>query len=570
MSHQTEALRRRTLRPPGFDDAFADIMETGAGKSFVLLAEFQEMLSAGYVSDLLLVAPAGSYRNWYADKTEDERSEIAKHLDPILLATLRVAGWSARRADRDAVRRLATVVDKRPRALFVNVEAISTSQECTDLCAQFLRERGALMAVDESTVIRGAPRFRNKGSIRTRRVLDLGRLAKARRLLSGLITPKSPMDLYWQMHFLDPRILGHDTFVNFRARYAKVRRTCFEPNQIIRDVLRRAMGLKTPGIADGVLREKLRLVYDGRRKVPPTMPRRDVLTELEVAAEGMSREDAVECVLRLGAWIRSTVQIAKNSKGESEFRNLEELQAKIAPFSYRALKEDCMDLPPKVYEIREVELTPEQRRMYDELVAKAVTELEGQHVVTKNVVSRMLRLHQVVLGHCADETGVVFDVPSRRVDSLVELLEDHSGAAIIWSSYRREIDKIVARLRGAFGPRSVAEFHGGNRGTRPEEERRFLGDDSECRFMVSTPAAGGRGNTWVRPSLAVYCSNSFDLEHRLQSEDRNHRWGQTADRVTYVDLMARGTVEEKIVRALRRKIDLATAITGENYREWLV
>ena len=87
--------------------------------------------------------------------------------------------------------------------------------------------------------------------------------------------------------------------------------------------------------------------------------------------------------------------------------------------------------------------------------------------------------------------------------------------------------------------------------------------------MVSTQAAGGKGNTWTVADLTVYCSNSYDLEHRLQSEDRNHRKGQKKS-VTYIDLICRGTVEERIIKALRQKIDLSTAITGENYREWLI
>ena len=237
-----------------------------------------------------------------------------------------------------------------------------------------------------------------------------------------------------------------------------------------------------------------------------------------------------------------------------------------------------MDLPPKVYQTRDVDLTPEQRRMYDEILRHATTELDGQHVVAKTVIAQMLRLHQVALGHCADDEQRVFDVPSHRVDALIEVLEDHDGPAIIWSHYRFELDKIVRRLGAHFGPRSVAQFHGGNRGEREEEERRFLGGDAECDYMVASQGAGGRGNTWVaqarrsgrRPiGLMVYCSNSFDLEHRLQSEDRAHRRGQTGG-LTLVDLIARGTVEEKIVRALRAKIDLASAVTGENYREWLI
>lgn len=556
MRHQKEALHRRTLRPRGYDDVFADLQEMGAGKSKTILDEFQAMLSANTIDDLLVVAPAGSIRNWYRDKTADEPSELNRHLDPRLLKILRVAGWTAKKQHRDEVRALVHRLD-RPRALFINVEAISTSEEVVKLCKMFMLKRRVMFVIDESTTIRASKANRTKIIVQ-----ELRQLATARRILTGLVTPKSPMDLYWQYYFLDPRIIGHDTFTTFRARYAKVQRTCFEPNKIVRDRLRSAMGLKIANASISFLQKRLEIVYDGKRKIPSTMQMREVRTELEVAAEGMSRDDAVECILRLGSWIKNSPKIV-------EFRNLEELQKKIAPFSYRVLKEDCMDIPPRVYVPRDVEMTKEQKTMYDDLVAKAITEFEGKHVVTKTVIAKLRRLHQVTVGHCADEEKKTFDVPSNRLDALQDLLEDHSGAAIIWSAYRREIDKIAAHLRKIFGPRSVAEFHGGNRGERESDERRFLGDDPECRFMVSTQAAGGKGNTWTRADLTVYCANSFDLEHRLQSEDRNHRKGQKKS-VTYVDLICRGTVEEKIVASLRKKIDLATVVTGDNYREWLI
>ena len=110
---------------------------------------------------------------------------------------------------------------------------------------------------------------------------------------------------------------------------------------------------------------------------------------------------------------------------------------------------------------------------------------------------------------------------------------------------------------------------GGWRGRgRGEEEKRFL-NDPECRFMVSTPASGGVGNTWVVADLVIYFSSSFDLEHRFQSEDRAHRIGQTKS-VTYIDLVASGTIDEKIIHALRNKINLADQITGNSWREWLI
>jgi len=114
----------------------------------------------------------------------------------------------------------------------------------------------------------------------------------------------------------------------------------------------------------------------------------------------------------------------------------------------------------------------------------------------------------------------------------------------------------------------VAQFWGGNTATRGEDERRWLGD-RECRFMVASQGAGARGNTWIKGSLVVYYANGSDLELRLNSEDRAHRAGLEHS-VTYVDLMTRGTVDEKMIKSFRKKLDMATVINGDTYREWLI
>jgi hypothetical protein len=139
---------------------------------------------------------------------------------------------------------------------------------------------------------------------------------------------------------------------------------------------------------------------------------------------------------------------------------------------------------------------------------------------------------------------------------------------IIWCSFDYSIRQIAAALIEEYGKDAVAMFWGGNKTTRHLDEARFK-TDPRCRFIAATPGSGGKGNTWTQASLTIYYSNSFNLEHRLQSEDRPHRIGQTRT-CTYIDLWARRTIEDKQIQALRQKINLATAITGDNYREWLI
>jgi hypothetical protein len=486
MRHQTKGLMRAFNRPrsPSPDNVFAWLMEMGTGKTYVNLAEWQAMVEAKELDTLVVVAPAGSYRNWYLDKSDSQPSEINAHLDPELRRKMVVAGWvsGGGAAVKKQLERLTRTTD-RPRALFVNVEALSVDTGAAEVIRAVAGPR-TMMTVDESTTIK------SPDAKRSERVTILGQLMGARRIMTGLVTPRSPLDLFMQFNFLDWRILGHRSYINFENRYATV----------------------------------VKQQFPGRR------------------------------------WPTRVV------KG---YKNVGELQHLIAPYSYRVLKSDCLDLAPKTYAPREVELTPEQRRIYGEIKEFATSSLGGDaHVTATAVIVQLIRMHQVVCGHVVDEEGGVHDVPSNRVKAILEVLGEHDGKAIIWCTYHHELRKIVAALEKEYHPGAAAQFHGGNRATRGEDEQRFLGDP-DCLFMVATQAAGGRGNTWTVADLSIYAANSYDLEMRQQSEDRNHRKGQTKP-VTYVDIIARGTVEEKIVRALRQKIDLATAITGENYREWLI
>jgi SNF2 family DNA or RNA helicase len=251
------------------------------------------------------------------------------------------------------------------------------------------------------------------------------------------------------------------------------------------------------------------------------------------------------------------------------YKNEEELQQIIAPHSYRVLKKDCLDLPPKIYmPMREVSMHPDQLRIYEQLRRDAFAEVNTGTVTATMAMTRIMRLQQVLCGWVGDDDGRLQPVASRRLDALLEVLDDHSGKAIIWTPHDACIRQISARLEEVYGSGSVARFWGGNRDTRLKEEAMFK-SDAKCRFMVATQSAGGMGNTWVEASLVVYYSNHWSLEQRLQSEDRAHRHGQT-NPVTYVDLGVLGTVDEKIIQALRDKLNLATLLQGEAYREWLI
>lgn len=250
------------------------------------------------------------------------------------------------------------------------------------------------------------------------------------------------------------------------------------------------------------------------------------------------------------------------------FRNQSELKDKIQKYSYRVLKDECLDLPPKVYQSREVELTDEQQALYLKMKTEAFAEYKDGFITASNAITILMKLQQIVCGHVKDAEGNVHRLPTNRIEELLELLEENNDDTIIWSRYREDIDRIVEAVQKEYGEESIAQFHGGNTRTRDAEAERFIHDD-KCRFIVSTQQSGGYGNTWLNGRHTIYYSNSEDLEHRLQSEDRPHRSGQTKT-CLYTDLVTSGTIQEKLIKTLRNKMDVASEILGDDPKEWLI
>ena len=253
------------------------------------------------------------------------------------------------------------------------------------------------------------------------------------------------------------------------------------------------------------------------------------------------------------------------------FRRLDELTEALDKHSFRVRKEDCLDLPDKVYMRREVELTKEQKKAYEQMNHFALARLQsGELSTTKNVLTQLMRLQQICCGNLTDDAGVIHPLPSNRIDALLDICDEIQGKALIWATWSMDIRSIAEALRDRFSVQAVATLHG----ETPDSERQkvvesFQDRHSELRFIVGHPKTGGYGLTLTAATTVIYYSNSYDLELRIQSEDRAHRIGQT-NKVTYIDLISPKTVDEKIVRALRNKINIADTILGESAREWLV
>jgi len=252
------------------------------------------------------------------------------------------------------------------------------------------------------------------------------------------------------------------------------------------------------------------------------------------------------------------------------YQHLDELSNKLDKFAYRILKKDCLDLPEKVYTKRVVQLTDEQALIYMKVKKAAVAELEGKVLTAQNVLTQILRMQQICSGYFKADDGTVIEMKSEKFDELLAALEEVDGKVIIWANYTYDLHMIEKVLSKEYGPASVALYYGE---TSPDDRAKIVKDFQDpnhpLRFFVGQPRTGGYGLTLTEASTVIYLSNSYDLEVRLQSEDRAHRIGQK-NNVTYIDIVTEGTVDEKILTALRDKINIATQVLKEDYKEWLI
>jgi len=451
-------------------------MEMGTGKSKVLIDNLGMMHLQGLVNFALIIAPKGVYRNWIEKEIPDHMSDDV---------TYRIIRWSSSPTKKQKAE-LASVKDEfAGLTLFVmNVEAFSTLKGKTAgaWLGKALGSHG-MIAIDESTTIK------NPKAKRTKSLHKIATLFEYRRILTGSPITKSPLDIYAQAEFLEPGILGYDSYYAFQRRYA---------------VLRKSF------------------------------------------AGSHSFEQVIG------------------------YQNLGELTQKIDSFSYRVLKSECLDLPEKTYTVRYVSLSKEQASMYDSIKRHAMILLENGDLVTAPaVITQILRMQQVLSGHLKTDDGEMLTFPSPRTRAVLDILEEHTGKALIWSRFRHDIQKLVVELDSVYGEGSSAAFYGDTSDDdRQDIIRNFQNPDHKLRFFVANPATGGFGITLNEANLVIYYANDFNLETRLQSEDRCHRIGQK-NPVTYVDLISEGTIDERIVQSLQDKITISATVLGEEVKQWL-
>ncbi len=251
------------------------------------------------------------------------------------------------------------------------------------------------------------------------------------------------------------------------------------------------------------------------------------------------------------------------------YRNLDELSEKLKAFSYRVLKDECLDLPKKTFMKRTVSLTSDQMKVYKEMSKLALASFNGKMMTTATVLTQLMRLQQITCGNFIADDGTMHELATNRLPELMDLLDEIEGKVVIWANFQRDVHRIIEAINKEYGPDSFVDYYG----LTPQEDRqknikKFQDPNSKVKFFIGTTQTGGYGITLTAASTMIYYSNGYDLEKRQQSEARIDRIGQERP-MTYIDIICENTVDTRIVKALRKKVNIATQIMGEELKEWI-
>ncbi len=252
------------------------------------------------------------------------------------------------------------------------------------------------------------------------------------------------------------------------------------------------------------------------------------------------------------------------------YKNLEELNKHLSEITDRVLKDDALDLPPKLFSKRYFEMSQRQTELYNQLKTQFIADLDGEEVDGELAIVRLTRFQQIVCGYVRTMGDGDIQNPIRmidnynpRIDCLKEVCDQVEGQCLIWARYTKDVDQIMELL----GDEAVRYD-----GTIPDDEaekNKLKFQSGEAKWFVGTAAKGGQGLTLHMAKTVIYYSNSFKLLDRLQSEDRAHRAGMDNHPVNYIDICCPESVDTKIISNLRNKVDVASQITGDKIKAWI-
>lgn len=534
-AHQQEAFDR-------FKDQteIALFMEMGTGKSATVLKIVAHKFKQGEINALLIVAPNDVHVQWYKEQL------------PLWLS----CNYDVQCLFGRGGAKVAYPFTDEPDTLqvvCVNIDTFSTPSKWQDI-VEWANLRDTFIVLDEATVIK------NVSAKRTERILYAfnnvvrkGKTIKSstprtkgRAILTGTPVTNGPMDLWAMMEFLRPNYFGRNWY-SFQAHYAMFTRISVNDREI-----------NVPLNEETWMAIKRCMTYGEAYNV-----------------FGCS-EDTY-----------STVHSQDHYVGP--YKHADELREAIKPVSYFKQLKDCVDMPEQVYQVRAMDMTPEIRQCYDDMVSDLIATYENTTMTAKNKLTAMIRLQQICSGFLVEkkeqepvaEEEEQEDVVSRlfglcdeedvlpnelqwignsnpKLDMLYRDIDELAKPLIIITRFTAEADRIYNDLSGKY---RVCLQTGWKRVGTIEEFK-----EGQYDIMVANSAVVARGFNLQNSNTILFYSNTFSLELRLQAEGRIFRLGQR-NACHYIDYAYNDSIDEKVTAALSMKRNLLDYIRGAEVRD---
>jgi SNF2 family DNA or RNA helicase len=243
------------------------------------------------------------------------------------------------------------------------------------------------------------------------------------------------------------------------------------------------------------------------------------------------------------------------------WRNMHDFKMRVFTCAVRKTKEECLDLPNKLYQVVKVDMTPEQTSLYKKLKEEFIFEYKDVTVMAPTILTRLMRFSQITAGFTKDTEGIEHAFKNNpKIDWVIDFISnlDRNRKVVLFCRFRREIAMVEEALRRI--GRGYVSVHGGS--TERIDLIKQFNNDTDTQCFIGQSQTAGIGINLTSGHYCIFMSNSYSYGDRVQCEDRLHRIGQDSN-VTYIDLLARNTIDLAIHRALRQKENLANMIVGD-------
>jgi SNF2 family DNA or RNA helicase len=522
---------------------FGNVCDMGTGKSKMLLDVAAHMFVNGHINALIIFGNSGSYQTWKSE-------HIPLHMSTD--APYELAEWSSKLSGKKFEAFVsfaeAKATDKL-KIITANIESLN-SKRAFAIFYKFTRQNKTLAAIDESSTIR------NPQSGRTKAAFKLRDVSIARRFLTGSPIDNKPLDIWAQLEFLKKGCSGYPSYYAFKAQFADL-----APIYTMVGIDQRVKNL--PQIKALAAQLKAKLGYAEQSILLEVV---DIFTKAYNFKKVKERLDLLSSVTKDSYYIDRLYQLMLGQINKIVgYRNLDEFKAIINKFCFVVKSEDCLDLPEKTYMTHSVHMTDEQARIYKDLKEESLTFLNDQTLVTANMVlTRLLRLQQVVCGFVKDDQGLVHDIASHRAEAMIEVTEEMRGKVLIYAVFRDSIRIAQKALSDMYGADSVRTYFGDTTHEQRLETVSEIQHNDNVRFFITNHTGAYGLNLTAITNMISFCSD-FDAEPRNQVEKRFHRIGQTRP-CLYVDLITKGTVDERVFETVRGKRTLSESLIQSNWR----